>query len=205
MRRNRFLYLILALMLLLNVALLAFAWQAFSSRRAGSAGSVESAGNAAQTGAVTSALAAYALAEPVAISWAADAVLLRVRGDWPEGSFQPHLDSWAFVFYSAGRGEIAQINVHAAGAQLISSSPSNETLAPAPVSGWQVDSDAIVETFLDGAGGDLFLEERNSVSMVLSLSLSDSASWTATLIDWETGDLLRRDFDAGSGYLTAGY
>jgi hypothetical protein len=204
-RRNRFLYLILALMLLLNVALLAFAWQALSSRRAGSAGSVESAGDAAKTGAANSALAAYALAEPVAINWAADAVLLRVRGDWPEGSFQPHLDSWAFVFYSADRGAIAQINAHGDRAQLISTGAANDALAPVPVSEWQVDSDAIVETFLGGAGGDLFLDERTSVSMVLSLSLSDSASWTATLVDWETGDLLRRDFDAGSGYLTAGY
>jgi hypothetical protein len=204
-RRNRFLYLILALMFLLNVALLAFAWQVLSGRRAAPVSGIESAGDAAQAGAIDSALAAYVLAEPVAIGWAADAVLLRARGNWPEGSFRPHLDSWAFVFYSADLGAIAQINAHGDAARLISSGPANEALAPVPVSKWQIDSDAIVEAFLGGAGGDLFREERSNVSMVLSLNLSDTASWTATLVDWETGELLRRDFDAATGQLTAGF
>jgi hypothetical protein len=197
--RKRFLYLILAFMVVLNVGLLFVAWQKISARqvRGNPAG-------AAVTGEAKSALAAYLYAEPVAQNWAADAHLLRARGDWPGGSFAAELENWSFVFYSEAHGAIAQINVRAGAAELISSGSANEELAPAPVTSWQVDSDAIVTSFLGGAGGELFLDERSSVSMVLSLNLAEMATWTATLIDWETGELLRRDFDAGNGYLTAG-
>lgn len=205
MCRKRFLYLILAFMVLLNAALLVFAWQAISSRRAGAQPGADGAVAGMSAGEANSALAAYLYAEPVAQNWAPDARLLRARGDWPEGSFAAELENWSFVFYSETRGAIAQINVRDGEAKLVSSGTASEAAAPAPVADWQVDSDAIVAAFLGGAGGELFLEERGSVSMVLSLNLAETATWTATLIDWETGELLRRDFDAGNGYLTAGF
>ena len=205
MCRKRFPYLILAFMVLLNAALLAFAWQMVSSRRAGVEAGAEETEAGMDGGDVQSALPAYHYAEPVATNWAPDALLLRARGDWPEGSFAAELENWSFVFYSEALGAIAQINVRNGEAQLISAGTASEEAAPAPVADWQVDSDAIVAAFLGGAGGELFLEERGSVSMVLSLNLAETATWTATLIDWETGELLRRDFDAGNGYLTAGF
>lgn len=203
MRRSRFRLFILIFMLALNVALVVFAWQVISSRRAGS-GASEAAGPVDVAGSATTALSAYDLAAPVADQWASDALLLRARGDWPEGSFSPQLATWVFVFYSAGRGETVQIDVHSREVQLVDSGPTAAQLAPQPATEWQIDSDAIVESFLAAAGGDLFLEERANVSMVLSLSLDGTATWTATLVDWDTGELLRRDFDASNGYLTAG-
>lgn len=202
-RRSRFRLLVLMVMLGLNIALVAIAWQAISARHAGTGSSV-SADPAATGGSATTALSAYALAAPVAAEWASDALLLRARGDWPEGSFSPQLATWVFVFYAPVRGETIQVDVHSREVQLVDASPTTAQLAPQPVSEWQIDSDAIVESFLATAGGHLFLDERANVSMVLSLSLDGTATWTATLVDWDTGDLLRRNFDASNGYLTAG-
>ncbi|MDT8305213.1 MAG: hypothetical protein RRC07_04705 [Anaerolineae bacterium] len=202
MRRNRFRFFILMLMLAVNVALVAVAWQVLSTRRAGTGSRSVDAAHSAQ--AAGTARGAYALAEPVAVEWAGDARLVRARGDWPEGTFNRQLASWVFVFYSAERGETAQITVQSGKVQVVDSGPTTAQLALQPPSEWQVDSDAIVESFLDSAGGELFLDERSNVSMVLSLSLDGSATWTATLIDWDTGELMRRDFNAKDGYLATG-
>lgn len=189
-------------MVLLNAALVAVAWRVVTARRAADA--TGETATAATIGEATTALTAYALAVPVAVEWASDAVLVRARGDWPEGSFSRQLASWVFVFYSAERGAKAEVNVVGSMVQLGTTSRTGTHLAPVAVSEWAADSDAIVETFLNGAGGALFLGERSHVSMVLSLSLDGAARWTATLVDWDTGEFLKREFDAGNGYLVSG-
>jgi hypothetical protein len=200
--RNRLRLLVLILMVLVNAALVAVAWRVITQRRA--ADSTDGMADAAEGGIASTALTAFALAGPAAAEWAGDAVLVRARGDWPEGSFSRQLASWVFVFYSAERGAKAEVTVVGRDVQVGTTSRTGTNLAPVAASEWAVDSDAIVETFLNGAGGTLFLEERSHVSMVLSLSLDGAARWTATLVDWETGELLKREFDAGNGYLVSG-
>lgn len=207
---------VLAFMVLLNVALLAVAWRVVTTRRAAEgtrppgpaapepAASVQPAvqgapvAGSAPTG---TARAAFALAEPLAQSWAGDALLLRARGDWPQGSYSPELENWVFVFYSAGQQATAQINVAGGEAQLVTTGAAANSLTPLAAEQWQVDSDAIVTRFVEGAGGELFIDERQDVTMVLTLAMREKAIWTATLIDWETGDVFGRDFDAQSGFL----
>lgn len=214
-------HVVLALMVLLNIALLALAWRVVTNRRAeatrpaittaaapsASVQPVEQAGQTPETTAgdpaapAATARGAFALAEPLAQSWAGDAVLLRARGDWPQGSFNPELPNWVFVFYSAGQQATAQVHVVGSEVWIAATGAAPDPFATLTAEQWQVDSDTIVTRFLEGAGGELFIGERQDVTMVLTLTMGETAIWKATLIDWETGDVFGRDFDAHSGFL----
>lgn len=211
-------HVVLGLMVLINIVLLGVAWRVATNRQSGAARlPVAAGGNPAAamqpaqppavtasegtTASVNTALAAYALAEPLAASWAGDAQLLRARGDWPQGSFAPQLENWVFVFYSPGQQETVQINVVEGEARLAATGAADNAMTPTTAEQWQVDSDRIVSHFLNGAGGELFIDERQDVTLVLTLSMGDAAIWTATLVDWETGDVFGREFDAHSGFL----
>jgi hypothetical protein len=144
---------------------------------------------------------AYMIAEPVARTWAEDAVLLAVRASWPpEQQFQDGLASWNIVFYSPGQSATASIAATGDNAAFLSSRKISGQFAPADLTTWQLDSPAAVESFLNfGARG--FLEEQDKVMFILALEMQNGPIWKGTFADTEAQRTIYLNINATNGEL----
>ena len=144
---------------------------------------------------------AYAVAAPAARTWAADAVLLHTRGNWPVGTtFTAEQGSWSFLFYSAQRQAVALITTEGTGAEVVSENETAQRFNPDSIAGWQVDSPSVVEQLLDG-GGQAFIDQYGDVSLIVSLKAMEGLVWTATLNATDADKLFRLQIDPASGQI----
>lgn len=146
---------------------------------------------------------AYEVVEPAARSWAADAVLLRARGNWPVGAaFEPAQGSWSFLFYSPGRRAVALIVPDGSNGRVVSESETEQRFDPAGLQRWQVDSPDVVEQLLAN-GGHGFIAEHGETSLIVALNAMDRLVWTATLNATRANKLFRLEIDPATGQIIA--
>ncbi|MCI0397755.1 MAG: hypothetical protein L0332_28515 [Chloroflexi bacterium] len=147
------------------------------------------------------AMGAYELAEPLARQWAGDAQFVSARATWQSASgFDPEVASWSFTFYSPAAMATALISVTGDQATLIRSQPASRVLEPGAPEEWVVDSPAAVETLLAN-GGQSFVDEQGSATLVLALNLNDQPVWTGTFINEQSRRTLQLRLDARNGEL----
>lgn len=144
---------------------------------------------------------AYVLVEPVARRWAADARLVRARGNWPAGAdFAPAQGTWSFLFYSPQQQAVAFVVADGDGARVVSENETEQRLNPVAFAGWQVDSPEVVEQFMSDGGLD-FIAEHGEASLILALNRMEEPVWTATLSATETNALFRLQIDPDTGQI----
>lgn len=150
---------------------------------------------------------AYAKAQQTAVSWQADAKLLNATATWPQGANANQLSagdaSWGFTFYSPAAGQISTISVVAENAKLIAQrdhKPGNPILE---ATGWNVDSNEVIDLFLE-EGGRQFLSEEGVTTLAMILHADDQADdgrmkWELNMINLQNGRGLKMKIDATSG------
>ena len=144
---------------------------------------------------------AYEVAAPTALSWAADAALLRARGNWPVGtSFEPERGSWSFLFYSPGQQEVALVVPDGDSARVASESAADQNFEPAGLQQWQADSPDVVERLLAN-GGHAFIQQYGEASLIVALNTMDQLVWTATLNATNANKLFRLQMDPATGQI----
>jgi hypothetical protein len=142
---------------------------------------------------------AHGLAQPAAERWAADARLVTVQTVWQPGSdFAGGEASWSLTFYSPQQRATALFTVVNGQIAQLSSRETGQALETAGADDWQVDSPVVTELVL-ASGGREFMASQGDSSLVLTLSLVDSPTWTAILVSQETRRNLGIVIDAGSG------
>lgn len=129
---------------------------------------------------------AYQEALAVALNWQPDAQLVGATTSWQLGSgdvLTLHRSTWAFQFYSPGAQRMHTVTVNPDGAQ--AGRQQSVKVAPRQVTpDWDLDSDALLLTFL-GHGGQGFFDAHPSANFHLSLKGTESgrAVWHITAID----------------------
>jgi hypothetical protein len=142
---------------------------------------------------------AFERAAPVARGWAADAALLSASATWQDGAaLRPEEVGWSLVFYSVERASTALIAVTDGQPALVSEQRQELAYDPAALSGWTIDSEAAVARALQ-LGGQRFLEEQGSATLVLTLNMDNDPVWAATFIHAEDGRAFAVHFDATTG------
>ncbi|MCA9919261.1 MAG: hypothetical protein KC445_14980 [Anaerolineales bacterium] len=154
-----------------------------------------------------SAIIAYAAALKTAESWQADAQILTAQATWPQGATAQELregeTSWGFTFYAPSAQKIAVFSVVEDTAVLVSQGEHQQTEPLLSASGWNLDSDEAVETFLAG-GGNRFLADNGVSTLTMSLLASDveengRLEWQIALFSHQTGQAFTMRLDATSG------
>lgn len=158
-----------------------------------------------------SAIVAYAAAQNAAIAWQADAQLLTAQATWPQGSTAEYLlkgeESWGFTFYSPSAQRIAVFSVVEDTASLVSEGEHQQTDPLLSASGWNLDSQEAIQTFL-GQGGRTFLAEQGVSTMTMALLASDQEGngrleWQISLFSLQSGQAFTMRLDATSGEVLA--
>jgi hypothetical protein len=154
-----------------------------------------------------SAIIAYAAAQKTAVAWQPDAQLLNAQATWPQGTTANQLrqgeTSWGFTFYAPSAQQIAVISVVEDEATLISQGDHQQTDPLLSASGWNLDSQDAIETFLAG-GGSTFLAEGGVSTLTMALLASDvegngRLEWQLSLFSFQTGQAFTMRLDATSG------
>lgn len=154
-----------------------------------------------------SAIFAYVAAQKVALAWQSDAQILTAQATWPQGYTAEQLrqgqESWGFTFYSPGVQRIAAFSVVENEAALISEGEHEQTDPLLSASGWNLDSQEAIETFLAG-GGSTFLTEQGVSTMTMALLASDvegngRLEWQLSLFSLQSGQAFTMRVDATSG------
>jgi hypothetical protein len=154
-----------------------------------------------------SAIVAYANAQNRALAWQADAQLMTAQATWPQGATAQQLrqgeTSWGFTFYAPSAQQIAVISVVEDEATLISQGEHQQTDSLLSASGWNLDSQDAIETFLAG-GGNTFLKEGGVSTLTMALLASDvegngRLEWQLALFSLQTGQTFSMRLDATSG------
>lgn len=151
----------------------------------------------------TTAKAALATATDVAVQWQADAQLVGASATWSQGvtldTLQAGTGAWGFTFFSPGAVETAVITVTDNSGQLVQSSPYKQPNIPQPITGWEADSQSVINTFLND-GGQAFVEEAVTVTFNMSLlPAGERLDWILTLFAPANGRSLSMRFNATSG------
>ena len=153
------------------------------------------------------AIVAYARAQEAALVWQPDAVLLNAQATWPQGTTASDLlqgeTSWGFTFYSAAAEKIAIVSVVEDMATVVSEGPHQQEAPILSVSGWNLDSQEAIETFL-AAGGSSFLENAGVSTLTMALYADDQErngrmEWQVSLFSLQTNQALTVRLDATSG------
>ena len=154
-----------------------------------------------------SAIVAYASAQKTAAAWQADAQLLTAQATWPQGATAEQLRqgeaSWGFTFYSPSAQAIAVISVVEDDATLISEGEHQQSDPLLSASGWNLDSQDAIETFL-ASGGNSFLAEGGVSTLTMALLASDAEGngrleWQLSLFSLQSGQAFTMRLDATSG------
>ncbi len=154
-----------------------------------------------------SAIVAYAAAQNAAVAWQPDAQILTAQATWPQGATAEQLlkgeESWGFTFYSPAAKRIAVFSVVEDDASLVSEGDHQQTDPLLSASGWNLDSQEAIETFL-GQGGRTFLAEQGVSTMTMALLASDQEGngrleWQISLFSLQSGQAFTMRLDATSG------
>ena len=151
----------------------------------------------------TTAKTAFATANDVALKWQPDAQLVSASATWSQGvtleMLQTGSGTWGFTFFSPGAVETAVITVIDDSGQLVQSSPYQQPNTPLPITGWDVDSESVISTFLSD-GGQAFLAEEVTTTFTMSLlPTTERLEWLLTLFAPANGRSLSMRFNATSG------
>ncbi len=158
-----------------------------------------------------SAIVAYAAAQNEALAWQSDAQLLTAQATWPQGATAAQLlkgeESWGFTFYSPSAERIAVFSVVEDEVSLVSEGDHQQTDPLLSASGWNLDSQEAVSTFLQH-GGNTFLAEQGVSTMTMALLASDTEGngrleWQISLFSLQSGQALTMRLDATSGEVLA--
>lgn len=154
-----------------------------------------------------SAIVAYASAQKTAAAWQPDAQLITAQATWPQGSTADQLrqgeTSWGFTFYSPAAQQVAVFSVVEDEAALISQGDHQQTEPLLSASGWNLDSQDAIETFLAG-GGNTFLADSGVATLTMALLANDvegngRLEWQLSLFSLQTGQAFTMRLDATSG------
>lgn len=154
-----------------------------------------------------SAIVAYAAAQKTAAAWQQDAQLLTAQATWPQGATAAQLrqgeTSWGFTFYAPSAQRIAVVSVVEDNATIVSEGDHQQADPVLSVSGWNLDSQDAIETFLAG-GGNTFLAEQGVSTLTMALLASDGEGngrleWQISLFSLQSGEALTMRVDATSG------
>lgn len=154
-----------------------------------------------------SAVAAYAQARNAATAWQPDAQILTAQATWPQGATVEQIrqgqESWGFTFYSPAAQKIGVFSVVEDDAQFVSEGDHEQTNSLLSASGWNLDSDEAVETFLAG-GGSRFLTEGGVATLTMAFLANDvegngRLEWQISLFSLQTGSAFTMRLDATSG------
>lgn len=147
----------------------------------------------------STAFEAYDLAQPVALQWQGDAVLLTARAAWqPEVDFRDGRASWSLVFYSAAESATAVISVADARAQFVRTRPQAQLLQAGELTNWQVDSPVAIDYFLN-LGADEFMSLHAKVNLILTLDVQGTPTWRSTFLDTESKETIDLNITADTG------
>ncbi len=158
-----------------------------------------------------SAIVAYAAAQNAAQAWQPDAQLLTAQATWPQGSTAEQLlkgeESWGFTFYSPAAQRIAVFSVVEDDASLVSQGDHQQTDPLLSASGWNLDSQEAIQTFM-GQGGSRFLADQGVSTMTMALLASDTEGngrleWQVSLFSLQSGQAFTMRLDATSGEVLA--
>ncbi|MCA9946242.1 MAG: hypothetical protein H6656_09725 [Ardenticatenaceae bacterium] len=155
------------------------------------------------------AMVAYAKAQQTAEDWQPDAVLLNAQATWPQGTTATDLrqgkTTWGFTFYAASVQKIAIVSVVEDTAVVVSEGPHNQEAPILSVTGWNLDSQEAIESFLN-AGGNSFIESAGVSTLTMALFTDDQErngrmEWQISLFSLQTNQALTVRLDATSGEL----
>jgi hypothetical protein len=147
----------------------------------------------------TTAREAYAIAEPVAHQWAADARLLNISAAWQPGlDFQTGEASWSLTFYSADQSEVSLISIIDKAATLTNSRTIEEFYDPEDLEDWRVDSPYAISQLMS-TGGQEFVDHEGGADLTLRLDLDGQPTWKSTLINKDSRRTFSVRLDANSG------
>lgn len=153
----------------------------------------------AQAPAVFTARSAYAKAVVAARGWDMEAELVSARTTWnrdAQGSYSQM--GWSFVFYSAEQSATALVAVSEDSATLLNSRVSDKVVIPAAIDQWRLDSPAVIESFND-AVDQTFLDSIGEAIFTLTLNMTEPPSWSAALMNLDSGMYFGVELDASSG------
>jgi hypothetical protein len=154
-----------------------------------------------------SAIVAYAQAQNAAAAWQADAQIMTAQATWPQGATAEQLrqgqESWGFTFYSPAAQQIGIFSVVADQVMFVSEGEHQQTDPLLSASGWNLDSQDAIETFMAGGGGR-FLAEGGVSTLTMALLASDTEGngrleWQISLVSLQTGQAFIMRLDATSG------
>lgn len=150
---------------------------------------------------------AYAKAQQSAINWRQDAKLLNATATWPQGANVNQLregtTTWGFTFYSPSAQQVTSISVIEDNVNVLSQNeyqPENTVLE---ATGWNIDSNEVIELFLK-EGGRQFLSEEGITNLAMMLRTDNRDAdgrmkWELNLINLQNGRGLKMQIDATSG------
>lgn len=142
---------------------------------------------------------AFGNAQAAAVAWDASAQLNSATATWPPDSdFATGEATWTFTFYAPAQRRTALISVVEDEAKLVSSRGTTRETLTMTESDWQIDSQTIIETLLQSGGRD-FLDAQNGVTLVLTLSAGERATWEAVLFSPISSQSFNLEFDATTG------
>ncbi|MEZ4589965.1 MAG: hypothetical protein R3D55_02285 [Chloroflexota bacterium] len=154
-----------------------------------------------------SAITAYAQARNAAINWQPDAQIVTAQATWPQGATAEQIrqgqESWGFTFYSPAAQKIGVFSVVEDEAQFVSEGDHEAAEPLLSASGWNLDSDEAIGTFLAGGGGR-FLNEGGVATLTMALLANDvegngRLEWQISLFSLQTGNAFTMRLDATSG------
>ena len=154
-----------------------------------------------------SAIVAYAAAQETAVAWQPDAQILTAQATWPQGATAQELrageTSWGFTFYSPAAQKIVVYSVVEDRVAFVSEGEHQQTAPLLSASGWNLDSDEAIKTFLAG-GGNQFLANGGVSTLTMALMASDTEEngrleWQISLFSLQTGQAFTMRLDATSG------
>ncbi len=147
----------------------------------------------------TTAVEAYAIAEPVARQWATDSRLLNVSAAWQPGlDFQTGEASWSLTFYSADQSELSLISIIDKEATFTNSRTIEELYDPEDLEAWQVDSPQAISQLMS-TGGQEFMDREGSADLTMRLNLDGQTTWKNTLINKDSRRTFSVRLNANSG------
>ena len=151
------------------------------------------------------ALIAYGLSQEAAVAWQPDARLYSAQATWPQGTGREVLlagqAGWTVTFYSAAAGQVLPVSVVNGAAQPGAPRAADRQLSPAPIAGWNQDSNDVLRSFLL-EGGDALLSESRVATVTMALAMESenaSAEWLVSMFVPATSASLTMRFDADSG------
>jgi hypothetical protein len=149
---------------------------------------------------------AFVMAEPKALEWQPDAVLVNASATWPQGAQPDYIKQgtaeWGFTFHSPATQSNAVVTI-INGQPVLIPGESKDKLQLLQTSSWQLDSREVVTQFLT-EGGKTFMDSEgiNILSMTFSANNPNGngrLEWLISAFATQTGHSFSMRVDAASG------